>query len=187
MQKNKLVFVISIILISIILFTLNIRGTAFNQKYYPSQTEENLINYLQHPTASPELISEFSANEQSHLKDVQNIFLLNTIVLAIALILFTTLLPKIKIYKTLIFGGILTIILTIILVLLILNFDKTFTAFHHIFFTGNWQFPQASLLLTLFPKQFFMQMTKRIIINTILSAIIITGAGIIYFFKESQP
>jgi len=177
MKKSKLIFIISVILIPLIIFPLSIRSTAFNTKYYESETGKNLVNYLQNPAADQLLISEFSEDEQSHLKDVQNLFLMNTIMLAAALILFTIFLPRTNIQKTLVFGGILTIILALILVLLILNFDRAFTAFHHIFFTGNWQFSQASLLITLFPKSFFMAMAKRIIINTLILSAIATTAG----------
>jgi integral membrane protein (TIGR01906 family) len=178
MRQNKLFFIVSVVLIPVILLTLGIRGAAFNPKYYESETEKNLINYLQNPEAPESLISEFSENEQSHLKDVQNLFLLNTIVLAAALILFSILLPRIDAGKALICGGILTIILAIALVIIFLNFDKSFTAFHLVFFTGNWQFPEGSLLITLFPVKFFMQMAKAIIINTLMLSAAITAAGL---------
>lgn len=183
MDKDKLIFIISVILIPAILFTANIRSAAFNPKFYKSETEKNLIHYLKHPASDKMLISEFSKDEQSHLKEVQNLFLLNTSVLAAALVMFTALLPRIKIKKTLVFGGILTAVLTAVLIILFLNFDASFAAFHHIFFTGNWQFPQESLLIKLFPIEFFTAKAKQIIINTFISAAAITGAGILLFFK----
>jgi len=104
--------------------------------------------------------------------------------LAVSLTAFTLLLPRIKIHNSLFFGGILTAALTTALMASIINFDKAFTAFHYVFFNGNWMFPENSMLITLFPKQFFMIMAKRIIVNILIASVMFISAGI--FLKRLQ-
>ena len=131
------------------------------------------------------LSKDFTENETSHMKDVRGIFnairILAIIFLAILIIQqVKTKKHKKRKYKELtenIKKASLksTIILLAIILLSFLNFSAAFDAFHIIFFPqGNWVFPMDSLLITLFPETFFMNIAKKIIITTIIISASIT-------------
>ena len=57
---------------------------------------------------------------------------------------------------SLLFGGLLTIIITIVVAVSSVKFDYLFRQFHLVFFPqGNWMFPSDYSLIMLFPKSFF--------------------------------
>lgn len=81
-------------------------------------------------------------------------------------------------------GAIISLILITILVLFTsLNFHQSFTIFHEIFFPqGNWAFPANSLIITLFPQDFFISITTKILISTI--TIIVTLIGALFLIEK---
>lgn len=79
--------------------------------------------------------------------------------------------------NVLLYSGALTIMIIAVLFILSLNFDYLFNAFHKTFFTGNWEFPEDSLLIQLFPFGFFKNYFLRILINSIIFSIIFILAG----------
>jgi uncharacterized membrane protein len=63
-------------------------------------------------------------------------------------------------------------------------FNTIFTTFHFIFFPqGNWLFDGSSLLITLFPTQFFFDITLRIFIYALIQVAIFIGIG---YYLEKQ-
>jgi integral membrane protein (TIGR01906 family) len=169
---------------------------AFNEKFYfnefqkiPSKIEDrekitsDMISYFK-VKGDESLISNFTSTEQSHLKDVKNLLKLNDFILKIILILFFILIFYFRenifknISKILIYGGIITDILLIILLILSINFDFAFTLFHKLFFPqGNWTFSPDSLLIQLFPAQFFVDSAFKIFLNSLIIANILILIG----------
>jgi integral membrane protein (TIGR01906 family) len=136
--------------------------------------------------------SSFSEREKEHLNDIRllinktnNIYkFINYFVLILLsfllLYIFKTKNQKNKLfylYKSnlIIIGG--SIILTILFVSIIsvfglLSFHSSFSFFHKIFFENNsWIFPKDSLLITLYPLNFFKNFFWNIIINIIKTTI----------------
>jgi integral membrane protein (TIGR01906 family) len=136
-------------------------------------------------------IDYFNDTEISHLLDVKilinKIFVLFycclSIFLILALILY--LITK-KIYKFI--RGICLIFLisssVFILFVLILyffgnNFFALFEKFHFIFFPqGNWAFPEGSLIITIFPYGFFYDFFFKLILNSLIIALVLFICGI---------
>lgn len=82
-------------------------------------------------------------------------------------------------------GSIFSLAFLVLLVLLVLiNFTASFDVFHRIFFPqGNWIFPYDSLLITLFPSNFFFSMAKKTII---INSAIITIFILVLWFLERE-
>ncbi len=187
----------------------NLRQTAFDtdfysgefEKYNPdaensTQTTKDLIYYLQRKDADSSYLKPFAEEEISHLADVkalmQKFFLLKNISIVLLFILTLALfyVNKNTALKNLsisvIIGGALTILLILLLYILALNFEPSFIKFHELFFAGNWQFSKEHLLIKLFPSQFFVDITNRIILNSLVNAsiLILAGTGVYYLQKK---
>jgi len=81
--------------------------------------------------------------------------------------------------KTLLYSSIAAMaFLVAIFLLCVFQFDLTFTIFHMIFFPqGNWMFESSSMLITLFPEQFFMDISLRIFVYAMFQSLIFLGIG----------
>ena len=88
--------------------------------------------------------------------------------------------------KLLFYGGIITIaFLLISLVLSIISFNFMFTLFHNLFFPqGNWLFPANSLLIQTFPLGFFISISYKIFLLSLILGIIILFLGKKYKKKK---
>lgn len=75
--------------------------------------------------------------------------------------------------KILLYSGILTIFIILLFFLLSLNFDFLFDNFHKLFFAGNWMFPEESLLIQLFPFNFFKFFFFKILIDSFIISLIL--------------
>jgi len=59
------------------------------------------------------------------------------------------------------------------------NFFELFENFHLIFFPqGNWAFPQGSLIITIFPFGFFYDFFFKLILNSLIIALVLFACGI---------
>ena len=148
-----------------------------------------IITYLMQNTKEefnlPTLPS--SNNGKTHFKEVKIIFDKLKLML-----LFSTLLSIIGIalnkrYKKidyLLTSSIILVIIPIILLIpFLINFDKSFTAFHHIFFKNNyWLFDTKSdPIITILPQNFFFHCAILIISFIIMSSILLR-----YIYKASS-
>lgn len=81
--------------------------------------------------------------------------------------------------KILLFSGLLVFCTYIILFpFIIFYFNTSFVFFHLVFFpNGNWIFPQDSLLINIFPAQFFMDSIVIIFLITLFQAIVLLSIG----------
>ena len=59
------------------------------------------------------------------------------------------------------------------------NFLELFENFHLIFFPqGNWAFPEGSLIITIFPFGFFYDFFFKLILNSLIIALVLFALGI---------
>lgn len=133
----------------------------------------------------------FNEREVAHMEDVRALFVgavyLRYILIAVSILcIIAVKLLKGKVFKflsnVLIFGTVITLILTAVLVFLIAgDFEKYFIIFHHIFFNNDlWMLdPATDNLINIVPQGFFMDMSMRIII--VFSAFILSmiGSGVV--------
>jgi integral membrane protein (TIGR01906 family) len=150
---------------------------------------ENTVNYLR---GSEKELTHFTDAEKSHMSDVKHLINVMHIVYysaaILCILLFFYTYQKFKndkfmftkiLTKALLYSSISTIIFLIVIFLLcVFYFELVFTIFHMIFFPqGNWMFDSSSLLITMFPEQFFFDISLRIFIYAIFQALIFFGIG----------
>ncbi len=126
------------------------------------------LNYLFN-SQGPEFLSSqrqadgsplYNERELSHMNDVKNVIqkaLIVWYVISVALIVLGVVTWRTKwkkeFWRSVAYGGWLTILLIVAVLLAVaINFDQFFADFHHIFFTGNtWLFYTSDTLIRLFP------------------------------------
>ena len=148
-----------------------------------------------------ELPLGFNEREKKHLWDVRKVVGISTILLYILITLFVLLLIssafilKVNsqiinfVSKVLIFGGFLTVVLSLILVLYIsYNFSAAFESFHRLFFKqGTYTFDPAKEMLTrLYPEQLFMDLGIRISKWVVIGSVGIILLGMLLSSKSKN-
>ena len=139
---------------------------------YPlTPAQENTLQFLQGGTVTLNYI----VAEISHLEDVAEVmkgvhFLSYASGIIILFLVLHSWKDKIQLQKLIRYGGMATIIvIALILLLILFNFHSFFTIFHQIFFPqGNWQFAADSLLIQTFPIEFFVKISIAIFALTLL-------------------
>jgi integral membrane protein (TIGR01906 family) len=202
MKKNRIWHILFIILFIISLYLTSAKNVLYNEEFHNQEFEKlgvydkisnaneisgSIIDFYQN---KGELHNEFNEDESSHLSDVKilinksdNLLLIFSIslIILLSLILFNN--PDIS--KMIISTGIGGLILPI--PALLFNFTNVFTKFHLIFFPqGNWQFPLDSLLIQLFPKQFFYDSFVLIILKSYILSVLIIIIGFISSINGSN-
>ena len=205
---------ISIILILFIPYLINIgnfRLLLYDPSFYHDEfqkvlsyerqpdAEKLLGNLLQFIKGREALSSDFNEREVSHMHDVRAVIRGFLYVMYAMLILYIILLWimikrfKVSIEKIMYLnagGGVLTILLLLFLYIATLNFSIVFDRFHTVFFNAeSWVFPAQSLLIQLFPQQFFLDFTYTIVIRSMVSALFLMIVGVltyIYFNSYVQ-
>ena len=148
-----------------------------------------IITYLMQNTKEefnlPTLPS--SNNGKTHFKEVKIIFDKLKLMLLFSTLISTIGIALNKKYKKidyLLTSSIILVIIPIILLIpFLINFDKSFTAFHHIFFKNNyWLFDTKSdPIITILPQDFFFHCAILIISFIIMSSILLR-----YIYKASS-
>jgi integral membrane protein (TIGR01906 family) len=130
----------------------------------------------------------FTEPEAAHLNDVRSLFskirfiyyasLL--LLLALGVILFRQKRFLAEMPRALFLSGSITlVVLAAALLLSLTNFNAAFNGIHAPFFqAGTWQFPQDSLLMTLFPESFFRSFTFSMFRLIFVNAALFFGFGI---------
>lgn len=160
---------------------LNIEESSNLSKPELKANYDYVINYLtqnkQDEFNLPTLPS--SNNGQTHFKEVKVIFnnlkvmLIFSILISIIGIMIN---KRKKNLKYLLTSSIILIIIPIILLIpFIINFDKSFTTFHHIFFKNDyWLFDiELDPIITILPQNFFFHCAILILILIIITSIIL--------------
>jgi integral membrane protein (TIGR01906 family) len=142
-------------------------------------TTDTLLKYLvsENSDITKVDLQVFSAKEQDHLKDVHRV--IRTIkyltIISLTWIAWITY-SKLKntegkkfLQKTLLYTAYSGIITLMILAILGINFTWFFEIFHKIFFPqGNYSFPATSLLIIMFPENFFRDFAIKMIIHSMV-------------------
>jgi integral membrane protein (TIGR01906 family) len=139
----------------------------------------------------------FTQDEINHLKDVRE--LLNKIFLVYYICIagfFITILILIEnkiffylknISLVFIWASSSVIFLLILIYFLSNNFLPLFEKFHLIFFPqGNWSFPEDSLLITLFPLNFFYEFLITLVSSAFYISFVFLIIGIVLFFISKK-
>ncbi len=165
-------------------FTLSER-TAFAKLAVGYLTNSRGISFLADQTF-PNGDPLYNERELSHMQDVKNL-VQKTIIgwyisgaLVVLAGFFSWQIKKQKDYwVALRDGGWATLIIIFaILVGVTINFDWLFTAFHHIFFTGDtWLFLYSDTLIRLFPMEFWMNLFIALGFFSILFSVILIWVG----------
>lgn len=204
-HDKGIIILLSVALFIIILFG-SINYMIFNKDFYlreytkndvyknlPSSIDaENVTDNMMKNFRSNTELRYFTEDEKSHMQDVKHLIRLMQIIYysaaAISVALFFYCYKKFKddrfefikvLAKSLLYSSIAAMIfLSIISLMSIFNFTFLFTVFHLIFFPqGNWMFSSDSLLITLFPEQFFFDIALRIFVFAMFQAIIFFSIG----------
>lgn len=205
---KKLTILLTILLtvnLPILIYLANFKLMIYDRDYYLSEFKKNRVydkvadanNRLDEvlflfKTNSP-LSNAFNENEKSHMVDVRNLIVwLNysfyaSLALEILLIaaLFLTHRKDIPLFIDMtglifIITGLSMLLASLIMYIFSGSFSDMFVTFHQIFFPwGNWQFPDSSILIQMFPEEFFYNFTYKVVSNALITAIITTVLGII--------
>ena len=133
---------------------------------------QNVYSFLK---GNAELDPIFTPAEKSHMQDVRSIF--NTLVALetaacilffLSLVLFVFQKEKSLIIRWFLRWSCIALGLFLLLLLAItIDFEALFNLFHQIFFPqGNWSFDASSLLVQLFPLEFFRAIALRIFLTS---------------------
>ncbi len=191
MNRERIMLVVFLIVLPIVLLLLSFKTTLFFSALTPEQ--EEVMRYVQDQA---ELLSDYTAAEQSHLQDVQKVFqgvdyIFFFFFLLIVIILLYSIKNRPQLSKLCLYGGISTVVFTgLILIIIVFSFESSFTLFHTIFFPqGNWTFPIESLLIQTFPLEFFISIGRRIFLQTVIigSLFIVLGYWLQHASQNRRP
>ena len=147
--------------------------------------EENNLNIKK--SVDGELEEVFGEREKLHMVDVKYLFRKGTSIRNVSLILvlssFIALILKDRksIANALILSSAMSFgLITILSLLMYINFNKYFTYFHEIFFTNDlWLLnPKTDVLIQMLPLEFFYSIATKIAIVFIFELAVITLIGI---------
>lgn len=153
--------------------------------------QDELDGQIRYADISRSSVAFFTENEISHMVDVRTllfkILLLFYVGLTVSGVLLALLLilerKRGKRYRDIglvfVVSSSAVLFIFIILYILSMNFSSLFDNFHLIFFPqGNFMFDPNSLLITLFPFNFFYQYFIRLVISSIIISFIFLFIGI---------
>jgi integral membrane protein (TIGR01906 family) len=151
------------------------------------------VNAILHFLNSHEDVSSLAfldGAERSHMADVRRVLngfrITFFTVISLLLLQFYLLLREPSkagkyrvIRESLLWGGAGALLLVALLAASSLfDFASFWTAFHHILFPqGNWQFPYTSVLITLFPEEFFSRFATQVLLATASYGVICSAAS----------
>ena len=213
-MKKFTIFIIILLIINlpILIYLTNFKLMIYNNNFYQKEfkkhkvydevgnADEVLNEILLFFKNKSELSNVFTENEKSHLNDVKNLVIsLNYVFYGLLLLeiillvlLFLAYRNNIKVFFEIIglifvITGLSIVIFSLVLYIFSGSFSDIFVKFHLIVFPwGNWQFPDTSILIKMFPEQFFYDFTYKAVSNAVITAIITTIVGIICFVPSKK-
>ncbi|MEM4254586.1 MAG: DUF1461 domain-containing protein [Candidatus Woesearchaeota archaeon] len=156
-QSGKTTWICAIIFPFLMLLLIG-NALVFDETAYKNLLRPGAVNatmqLLDYFQGKAEIPGIFGANEKAHLADVKQVIsLLRWISLAL-LIIFLALMTKADTGLVFRKGFLMFILLAISCAFV--PFDAVFALFHKIFFPqGNWMFPEGSMLILMYPAEFF--------------------------------
>jgi len=212
LKEQKTLIILSIILIVFILFSASFFLVLIDRSFYDKSfdkygvydelgvmgvrsTIDYLINYLTSENTEINEIIGFMPEEKSHLEDVKNIIQwikalgIASVVLLFAFIMRLSVLKDFKtnIKRILVYGGITTLAVLVIIFVLSINFPSFFEVFHKILFPqGNYMFPSHYLLIKLFPQELFKDFARKMFFHTAILSLVLIFLGSSSIFSKIQ-
>ncbi|MDP7140833.1 MAG: DUF1461 domain-containing protein [Candidatus Woesearchaeota archaeon] len=208
MKRQHLLVLLLSVNLALLILLVNFNFMVFNESYYIEQFRKNDV-YSKVPEAEQvldnvfvffegkELSSEFfEEKEILHMKDVKRLIergsyllysLVGSFLILVVVLIKTTNRNKVVKYLgfSLIAGG--SIVIGVSLLLWLFDFSSLFTNFHLIFFPqGNWMFPSESMLIGLFPKAFFYDISFRIFRNSVITAVLLMIVGMFFVIPKRK-
>lgn len=211
---KKVLAVLLVISLSLTFLMLAIESSAYNKSYYikafykydieketGKSIEElgditnGLIDYLKGKGGEELLQPHFNEREITHMEDVLKLFdyarILKFIagITALLIMIYLSINKEFKLLgRTISFGLFANhIILTILSLLMFIDFNKYFTIFHEIFFTNDlWILdPNTDLMIQMLPEPFFIGMATKIGLSFFIYLSILQIGGYFYIRKGS--
>lgn len=153
-----------------------------------TESQENTLLFIK---GEENLRVHYTEEEQTHLNDVATLLRITNYVFYTVLVLFLGMIIHAHIEEKdltpyLIYGGIAGFLAMVgMLLASAVSFGAAFTIFHRILFPrGNWQFPENSALIAIFPEEFFRTLSIRIFVLGIIISMVLLGIGL--FLKRKQ-
>jgi integral membrane protein (TIGR01906 family) len=180
-DKNKVLLVIFCISIITLLLLLSYKIALGTTEL--TENQDITIKFL---VDNHNLELNYTSSEKSHLEDVKGVmqgldYLFYLSLLVVTLIITIHKKKKEIIKKLFYYSGISSLVFFgIIMLFSLISFNSMFTYFHKIFFPqGNWLFPIDSLLIQTFPIQFFITISLKVMVISIIVA-----AGMIFISRR---
>lgn len=173
MKEKKILLIVFCVLLPIFLLLFSYKSILIFVDYNTEQ--QKVIDFLE---GKEKLEADITALEIDHLNDVKEVMknldlVFYFLLLVLTLIITYTYKNKPFLKKLFFYGGITTLsFIFLFFILTLTNFNFIFTTFHQIFFPqGNWIFPTDSLLIQTFPLEFFVRISTKIFLLTIVFGI----------------
>ena len=212
---KKILAVILVISLSLMFLVISIENNAYNRSYFIKSFEKynieqatsksmeeldvittDIIKYLKNEGGNELLEPHFNEREILHMDDVQKLFDLErmikyiTIITSFLIILYFIKKEQILTLGKTLFYGLFSnyIVLSVLGILLLLDFNKYFTYFHLIFFTNElWLLdPATDLMIQMLPEEFFFGMAKKIGLSFFLYLAIIQVIGFLIIRRDKN-
>lgn len=212
---KKILAIILVISLSLMFLVISIENNAYDRNYFIKSFEKynieqatsksmeeldiitiDIIKYLKNEGGNELLEPHFNEREILHMDDVQKLFDLErmikyiTIITSFLIILYFIKKEQILTLGKTLFYGLFSnyIVLSILGILLLLDFNKYFTYFHLIFFTNElWLLdPATDLMIQMLPEEFFFGMAKNIGLSFFLYLAIIQVIGFLIIRRDKN-
>ena len=167
-----------VIIVFCILFTLSVLLFSYRTILSVSNLtpeQQQTIYFLQR---EEQLSLNYTFSELSHLQDVKQVmsgvdYAFYSSVLVLLIIAYFNRQKKRELIQTVRISSLITLIsLGIISLFILISFDYSFTLFHQLFFPrGNWMFSVNSLLIQVFPIDFFALVGQNIFVLSLITAL----------------
>ena len=195
---------LGIISVPIILIFLNIHNVMFDENWYHQQhAKDGIYDFWNKSIVDSEThnlllfykgkqfdTSLFNEKEKGHLNDVKGLYDVARLLFYSAVIVLigacALLRRKREIVTILKRGALLAIIIVLLLILMATtDFTSFFTVFHKIVFANNnWMLnPETDNLIVMFPESFFIAFVTRILVKTVVMAVMLLGITSVLSFR----
>lgn len=148
---------------------------------------EGLIEYLKGNAGDEALQPHYNEREILHMRDVQVLFKYGFIIKYISIILSLSIIVCFAVrgerdlLGRYIFKGMFVnwIMVGLLLIMILFDFNKYFTYFHLIFFSNDlWLLdPKTDLLIQMLPEKFFIHIARKIVLSFLVYVATIQGIG----------
>lgn len=198
-RKNQANIIIASLAIVVFVFTSSFFSTLQDLRFYEMQFVKNDIDIPARMQLAQEVIdnidhgtplgNSFSERDRLHMSDVQDLIghlkILHYITALVLLIELVIIFQMQSLYRTFMYAGISIIALTLLSLVLAVNFQYFFLKFHLVFFNNDlWMMdPAQDMLIRLFPQAFFESFVLNVYKLSLISALVLLMGS--YFMNKA--